>query len=149
YFSHAGDFLSGPAVASQMAGQPESYDGEDDEDDQTQDVGHDERQYALENRRKRDVVHHALDDEHVHADRRMDQAELDRHDDDDAEPHRIEAELGDDREDDRHRQDDHRHDVHQAAQHQVHQHDQGQHAVGADAEAGEELRHLLRHLGDG
>jgi len=42
-----------------------------------------------------------------------------------------------------------RHGVHQAAQHQVHDHDDGEHAVGADAEAGQELRHLLRHLGDG
>ena len=33
-----------------------------------------------------------LDDEHVHPDRRVDQAQFDRHDDDDAEPDRIETE---------------------------------------------------------
>ena len=45
---------------------------------------------TAENRRKRHLLHDALDYEHVHADRRVDQAELDRHDDDDAEPDRIE-----------------------------------------------------------
>ena len=94
-------------------------------------------------------LHHAFDDKHVHPDRRMDQPEFHRHHDDDAEPDRIEAEVGDDREDDRHRQDDHRHRVHQAAEHQVHQHDQRQHAVAAEAEAGEEFGDLLRRLRDG
>ena len=98
---------------------------------------------------KLDVLHHALDDEHVHADGRMDQPELHRHDDDDAEPDRVEAQMHDDREDDGDGQDDHGHRVHQAAEHQVHQHDQRQHAVAAEAEPGEECRHLLRRLRDG
>ena len=55
----------------------------------------------------------------------------------------------DDREDDRHGQDDHGQRVHQAAEHQIHHHDQRQHAVGAEPEAGEELRDLLRRLRDG
>src|SRR6185369_16955535 len=95
---------------------------------------------------ERHVLHHALDHEHIHADRRMDQAELDRHHDDDAEPNRIEAEMDNDREDDRHGEDDHGHRIHQAAQHQIHHHDQREDAVGAEPEAGEEFRDLLRSL---
>src|SRR5690349_8320908 len=112
-----------------MPGQPDGDDREDDQDDQPQDVRGDEGQHALEDRRERDVLDHALDHEHVHPDRWMDQAKLDGHDDDDAEPDRVEAEMGHHGEDDRHGQDDHGHGVHQAAQQQVHQHDENQHAV--------------------
>jgi hypothetical protein len=52
-------------------------------------------------------------------------------------------------EDDRHGQDDHGERIHQAAEYEIHQHDEREHAIGADAEAGEELRHLLRRLGHG
>jgi hypothetical protein len=52
----------------------------------------------LKDRRETHVLDHALDHEHVHADRRMDQPEFDRHHDDDAEPDRIEAERRDHRE---------------------------------------------------
>src|SRR4051812_47960622 len=126
-----------------MRGQPERDNRQGDEDHQPDQVGHDEGNHAPENGGETHVFNDAFDDEHIHADRRMDQAELDRHDDDDAEPDRVEAELGDHGKDDRHRQDDHGHGVHQAAEHQIHQHDQRQHAVGAEAEAGEELRDLL------
>ena len=97
---------------------------------------------ALEDGGEAHVLDRGLDDEDVHADRRMDQAEFDRHDDDDPEPDRIEAERRHDRKDDRHRQDDHRHRVHEAAKREIHQHDQREHAVAANAEAGEELRHI-------
>src|SRR5882724_8851197 len=115
-----------------MRGQPQRDDRKGDQDHQPDQVGGDERQYALENGGERYVLHDALDDEHVHADRRMDQPEFDGHHDDDAEPDRVEAKRGDDREDDRHGQDDHRHGVHQAAEHQVHHHDQRQYAVAAE-----------------
>ena len=105
--------------------------------------------HAREDRRETDVLHHALDHEHVHPDRRMNEPEFDRHDDDDAEPDRIEAELRDHREDDRHGQDDHGQRVHQAAEHDIHHHDQRQHAVAAEPQPGEELGHLLRRLRHG
>src|SRR5271169_3230993 len=107
-----------------MRGQPEGNDWEGNQDHQPDQVGDDERDHAFENGGKTDVLHHALDHKHVHADRRVDQPEFHRHDDDHAEPDRIEAEMGDHREDDRHRQDDHGHGVHQAAKHQIHDHDQ-------------------------
>src|SRR5579875_689213 len=132
-----------------LRGQPKGDHGEGDENDQPDEIGQDERHHALENGRETHVLHDALDHEDVHAHRWMDEAQFDRHDDDDAEPDRVEAEVGDDREDDRHGQDDHRHGIHQAAEHKIHQHDERQHAVGAQAEARQEGGHLLRGLRDG
>ena len=94
-------------------------------------------------------MHHALDDEHIHAHRRVNQAQLDGHDDDDAEPNRIKAELHDDGEDDGHGQDDHGHGIHQATQDQVHHHDQCQDAIAAQTQIRQESRQVLRHLGHG
>src|SRR5665647_3722075 len=105
-----------------MRGQPERQDREGDQDHQPDQVGDDERDHALEDRGETHVLHHALDDKHVHADRRMDQPEFHRHHDDDAEPDRVEAEMDNDREDDRHGQDDHGHRVHETAENQIHQH---------------------------
>ena len=120
--------------------------GKRDENRQSDDIGDDERDDAIEDRGEVHVLHHGLDDEHVHPDRRMDQPKFHRHHDDHAEPHGIEAQRGDDRKDDRDRQDDHRHRVHQAAEDEIHQHDQHQHAVAAEAETGDERGHLLRRL---
>src|SRR6185436_18576356 len=106
-------------------------------------IGDDERNHAAKDGGERHVLDHAFYDKDVHADRRMDQAEFDRHHDDDAEPDRIKTEMRHHREDDRHGQDDHGHGVHQAAEHEIHDHDQRQHAVGAEPEAGEEFGHLL------
>src|SRR5665213_2173822 len=106
-----------------MRGQPQRYDREGDQDHQPDQVGEDEGDYALENRGETHVLHHALDDKDVHADRRMDEAEFDAHDDDDAKPDRIEAEMGHHRENDGHGKHDHRHRIHQAAERHVHQHD--------------------------
>src|SRR5690606_16464380 len=136
-------------VALHMGGQPQSDDRENNQQDQPQDVGQDEGHHPVENGRYLYVLNHALDDENIHPDRRMDQPEFHGHHDDDAEPDRIETKLLDDREDDRHRQDDHRQRVHQAAEHEIHEQDQRQNAVTADAEAGEEGGDLLRRLRDG
>src|SRR4051812_8546539 len=73
-----------------MRGQPGGQDREADEDHEPDQVGDDERNNTAENGRESDVLHHALDDEDDHADRRVNEAKLDRHDDDDAEPDRIE-----------------------------------------------------------
>src|SRR5271169_7082451 len=120
--------------ALHMRGQPKRNYREGDQDHQPDQVRDDKGNNALEDRREADVLNHAFYDEYVHADRRMDQPEFHRHHDDDAEPDRIEAEMGDDWEDNRHGQDDHRHRIHQAAERQVHQHDQRQPAVGAQAQ---------------
>src|ERR1700709_2476521 len=109
-----------------MRRQPEREDRGHDQDDEADQVGDDERDHAAKDRGKVDVGHHAFYHEHDHADRRMDQPEFDRHDDDDAEPDRIEAQFLDDRKDDRHGQDDHGKRIHQAAQHDVHHHDERQ-----------------------
>src|SRR6185312_6970505 len=132
-----------------MRGQPEGDDGKGDQDDEPDDIGDDERHHALENRDKTHVLDHALDDENIHADRRMDEPELHRHDDDDAEPDRVEAEMRDDRENNGHGENDHRHRVHQAAEHQIHEHDQRKDAVTADAKTGQEFGDLLWRLRDG
>src|SRR5262249_46524897 len=121
-----------------MRGQPQSEDREGDQDHQPNQVGNDEGDHALEDGGKTHVFYHAFDDKDVHAHRRMDQPEFDGHDDDDAEPDRVEAEMGNDRKDDGHGQDDHGHGVHQAAKDEVHQHDQRQDAVAAEAERCEE-----------
>src|SRR5882757_4882498 len=91
-----------------MRGEPERQNREGDQDRQPDQVGDNERHYAVKDGRYLDVVDHALDDEDVHADRRMNEAEFHRHDNDHAEPDRIEAERFDHREDDRDGQDDHR-----------------------------------------
>src|SRR5262249_16420166 len=117
--------------------------------DQADDICADEGDNALEDGGEADVVHHALDDEHVHADGGMDQAELHGHDDDHPEPDRVKPQMHDDGEDDGDREDDHGHRVHQASEREVHDHDQRQHAVAAKTEAGEEFGDLLRRLRDG
>ena len=53
-----------------------------DQDHAKDDVGVMNGRTPFEDGGEADVVHHALDDKHVHADGRMDQPELDRHDDD-------------------------------------------------------------------
>src|ERR1700747_2272208 len=97
-------------------------DRETDEQEQTHQVGEDERYDPIEDRRDLDVLNDTLDDEHVHTDGRMNETELDRHHDDHAKPDWIEAELFDHRENDRNGQDNHGQRVHEAAQYQVHQH---------------------------
>src|SRR5665647_2473432 len=67
------------------ARQIEGDDRKADQDREADEVGNHERNYAQEYGRETHVLHHALDDKDVHADRRMDQPEFDRHDDDDAE----------------------------------------------------------------
>src|SRR5882672_12478760 len=129
--------------------EPKRDDREGDEDHQPDEVGDDERQHAGEDGGEVDLRDHALDDEYHHPDRRMDEPELDRHHDDDAEPDRIEAELLDDGKDDWHREDDHGERIHQASQYEIHEHDERQHAVTSETQPGEEQRHLLRRLGDG
>src|SRR4029079_11063278 len=125
--------------SSHLRRQPQGDDGKGDQDDQPQNIRDDERQHAIKNGRDLHVLDHAFYDEDVHADGRVDQPELHRHDDDDAEPDRVEAQLLDDRKDDGDGEDDHGQRIHQAAEHQIHDHDHRQDAVAADAEAGEEL----------
>ena len=50
----------------------------------------DKRDHAVEDGTERNILHHGLDHEHIHPDRRMDQPQFHRHHDDDAEPDRIE-----------------------------------------------------------
>src|SRR6185312_7515674 len=95
-------------AALHVRGQPEGQNRECNQDDKPDDVREDEGDYAFENGGETHVLHHAFYHEHVHPDRRMDEAELHRHHDDHAEPDRIESEMGDDREDDRNGEDDHR-----------------------------------------
>src|SRR5579883_3408114 len=83
--------------------QIEGYGREGYEDREPAEIGNDERNHTLEDGREIDVLHHALDDEHDHADRRMDEPELHRHNHNNAEPDRVKAELLHHREDDRHR----------------------------------------------
>src|SRR5262249_1853199 len=104
--------------------------------DQPQNIGDDERQHTVEDRRNLHVLHHALDHEDIHADRRMDEAELDGHDDDDPEPDRIESELFDDGKNDRDGDDDHGERVHETSQHQIHDHDQREHPIAAEPQSG-------------
>src|ERR1700693_2935422 len=136
-------------IGLHMRGQPERDHREGDQDHQPDQVGDDKGNNALEDSRETDVLDHAFYYEHVHPDRRMDQAEFHRHHDDDAEPDRVEAQMHDDREDDRDGEDDHGHGVHQTAEHQIHQHDQRQHAVASEPKTGQQFGHLLRRLGDG
>jgi hypothetical protein len=72
-----------------MRRQPERHNWKRDQDHQPDEVGEDERQHAAEDGREGHLLRDTFDDEHVHADRRTDQAKLDRHDDDDAEPDRL------------------------------------------------------------
>src|SRR5437762_9061912 len=106
----SGQELRGHRATSALSGhtlrQPQRQDRKCDQDHQPDQVRRHERDHAQEDGRERHVLHHALDHEHIHADRRMNQAKLDRHHDDHAEPDRIEAEMGDDGEDDRHGEDD-------------------------------------------
>src|SRR5262249_24097277 len=134
---------------SHFRGQLERDDGKRNQDDQAQDIGDDERQHAVEDGRNLHVLHHAFYHEDVHADRRVNEAELDRHHDDHPEPDRVESELFDDGKDDRDGDDDHGERVHEASQHQVHDHDQREHAVAPNPDAGQKLGDLLRRLGDG
>src|SRR4051812_29684028 len=53
--------------SSHSPGQPERDDRERDEDHETDDVRGHEGQHALEDGGEAHVLHHALDDEHVHA----------------------------------------------------------------------------------
>src|SRR5512144_2764201 len=71
---------------SHFRGQVECNDRKSDENDEAEDIGDDERQYAVEDGRNLHVLDYAFYYEDVHADRRMDEAELDRHDNDDPEP---------------------------------------------------------------
>src|SRR6185503_7080897 len=118
--------------ASHFRRQVERDDRKGNQNDEAKDIGDDERQYAVEDGRNLHILDHAFYHEDVHADRRMDEAEFDRHHDDDAEPDRIESKLFDHGKDDRDGEDDH-----------------GEHAVAPEPEPGEKLRHFLRRLGDG
>ena len=64
----------------------------------------------------------------------VDEAEFDRHHDDDAEPDRVEAQRHRHGEEDRDHQDDHRHGVQDAAQKQQEQKDDQERGVGAEVE---------------
>src|SRR5512135_2387540 len=117
--------VDGPRGSAHTPRQVDGNDREADQDGEAQQIGDDERYDTLEDRCEAHILHDALDHEYVHADRRVDQPQLDGHDDDHAEPDRIEAERRDHREDDRHGQDDHGHGVHETSERDVHQHDQG------------------------
>ena len=58
-----------------------------------------------------------LQHEQVHAHRRADQADLDHHHDQDAEPDRVDAQVHDEREEHRHREQDHGQLLHRGAEH--------------------------------
>src|SRR5690606_22738116 len=77
----------------------------DQEQPQDRDIGEDERGHSLEYLLQGDLVpYHGLDDEHVHADRRRDQADLDQLDHDYTEPHQVVTERIDDRRRERQRE---------------------------------------------
>src|SRR3954453_7903658 len=135
--------------ASHLRRQVERDDRKGNQNDEAEDIGDDEREYAVEDGRNLHILDHAFYHEDVHADWRMDEAELHRHHDDDTEPDWIEPKLFDHGKDDRDGEDDHGERVHQAPEHQVHDHDQREHAVAPEPEPGEKLRHFLRRLGDG
>src|SRR6201982_1162640 len=143
---HRSVSLKDRSASHHLLRQPGSQQRKYDQNDQSNEVGYDKRDHALEDGGEGYVLHHALDDKDVHTDRRMNEAEFHRHDNNDAEPDRVKSQLRDDRKDHRHGEDDHRHRIHQAAEHQIHHHDQGEHAVAAEAKTGEEFGYLLRGL---
>src|SRR4029077_18781951 len=143
---HRSVSLKDRSASHHLLRQPGSQQRKYDQNDQSNDVGYDKRDHALEDGGEGYVLHHALDDKDVHADRWMNEAEFYRHDNNDPEPDRVKSQLRDHRKDDRHGEDDHRHRIHQAAEHEIHHHDQGEHAVAAEAETGEEFGNLLRGL---
>ena len=104
-------------------GQPEDDLGQEKNQHDEQDLGDHEGHDADVDRAQGDFRHHALDDEHVHADGRRDQAELDHHHHQNAEPDRIEVQTLDDGEKDRNGQQDHGQGVEHAAHDHVDQQD--------------------------
>ena len=72
-----------------MRGQIERDNRKRDQDHEADQVGDNKWQNANKNSRKCHVLDYAFYDKNVHSNRRMDEAELDRHHDDDAEPDRI------------------------------------------------------------
>src|SRR5262245_49169874 len=107
YFVSSVGAIPSPLMRHHARRQPGGEQRKGDQDHEAQEVREHEGDDAAEDGGEGDVLYHALDDKDVHADGRMNQAELDRHHDDDPEPDRVEAEMHDDGEDDRHRQDDH------------------------------------------
>src|SRR5205085_11627379 len=87
--------------SSHHAWQPQRKPRKRHQNGQAQDVGPHERQHPAEDGRRAELGDERSQDEHVHADGGADEADLDHAHDDDAEPDRIEAQVHDDREEDR------------------------------------------------
>ena len=95
-------------MSAHQAREPEAEPGEQDQERESQDVGPHEREHAAEHGPRRDLGQERPQDEHVHPDRRADEADLDHAHDDDPEPDRVVPEVHDHREEDRHREEHHR-----------------------------------------
>ena len=87
----------------------------------------------------------AFEHEQVHADGRADQADLHHHDDQDAEPDRIEAQVHDEREEHRHRQQDHGELLHRRAEDDVDRADRRHHHDRRQVERGDQGLQIARH----
>src|SRR5690606_39184256 len=83
-----------------------------------------------------------------HADRRADEADLDHHHDEDAEPDGVEAELQDDREEYRDGEEHHGKLLHGGAEQHVDDADGRHHRDRVDLEALDERHEVGRHGGD-
>src|SRR6202166_3074263 len=96
YFVASAGAMGRPSLMRHHAlRQPGREQRKGDQDQQPDEVGRHERNNALEDGGKGHVVDHAFYHKYVHADRRVDQAQFHRHHDDDPEPDRVEAEMGD------------------------------------------------------
>src|SRR5471030_1655643 len=97
YRSPADNGLSvgAPISVNHVGRQPGCDQWKDYEDCKSNNVRDDKGKYTNKNRRHIDVLDDALDDKDVHPHGRMNQTKFDRHDDNHAEPYRIESESTD------------------------------------------------------
>src|SRR6267143_1709264 len=135
-------------VSPHHARQPQREPRESDQDGEAKDVGPHERQHAAENGRRAHLGKQRPEHEHVHADRRADESDLDHAHDDDSEPDRVETQMHDDREEHRDRQQDHRQLLHRGAEEDVDSADRGDHHRRAHVEAGDPALEIAGHRGD-
>src|SRR5512134_1613946 len=135
-----GDLVAGDAR------QPGHQVGEQDQDGDAGDLGDEERRDALEDGPHRDGLGDAEQDEHVDADRRRDQPDLDDDDHENAPPYGAVAHAQDQRHDEG--QGDHQRGqaVEDAAQHEVHDHKHEDDQQGMQLQGGNVANHGLRRL---
>ena len=142
------------AASVQQARQDQCDTGQEDENDDPHDVGHEKGNDTLEGLDHRHIAGHGVDDEDVQADRRGDQAHFDDDERDDAEPElrlfhiHAKIEAGDDRPEDRHGQEDHGQGIHDEAEQNVEHDHSGEDRQRREAGAAEVIRREDRQLGE-